>query len=91
MKNKKNTISINESQLRDMIAESIKKVLNETSFDTMKYDKIAEYRQTSPDELSDIELRQAIDYMLAYRWALDGDEEVLQAYIEEGKRRGISQ
>lgn len=34
MKNKKNTISINESQLRDMIAESVKKVLSELDWKT---------------------------------------------------------
>ena len=34
MTNKKNTISINESQLRDMIAESVKKVLSELDWKT---------------------------------------------------------
>lgn len=79
-----------ENYIRRIVKNSMNKVLNETSsFDMMKYDKVEEYRQTDPSELSDYELRAAVDYMLAYRWALEGDEQVLSEYIEELKYRGI--
>ena len=80
----------NESVIRRAIKESINKILKEaSSFDIMKYEKISEFRQTDPMNLSDSELEWAIDYMLAYRWALKGDEQVLSDYIEEAKRRGL--
>ena len=80
----------NESVIRRATKESINKILKEaSSFDIMKYEKISEFRQTDPMNLSDSELEWAIDYMLAYRWALKGDEQVLSDYIEEAKRRGL--
>lgn len=80
----------NESVIRRAIKESINKILKEaSSFDIMKYEKMSEFRQTDPMNLSDSELEWAIDYMLAYRWALKGDEQVLSDYIEEAKRRGL--
>ena len=148
--NKKQIIRINETQLRQIVSESVKKMLNEetnvrfnwnitvsakdaskiynlknklenskwvldfecdeepveiqnlsinpigkthvneeSSFDMMKYEQMSEYRQTDPMNLSDSELQNAIEYMLAYRWALKGDEEVLRDYIEEAKHRGL--
>lgn len=65
------------------------RITEASSFDIMKYEKISEFRQTDPMDLSDSELEWAIDYMLAYRWALKGDEQVLSDYIEEAKRRGL--
>lgn len=155
---KKNTIKLNESQLRNIIKESIKKVLkenidnpetvtpqyvrfnwnitvpskyakkmyelenqldsarwvasferdeepaemqhlsiypkkagkvNEGSTDFLHYETINRYRDEDPSELSDGELKNRIEYMFAYRWALQGNESVLDRYIEEANRRGI--
>ncbi len=147
----KQTIRLNESELKHLIRESVKRVLNEdrnirfnwnitvapkdankmyalqnklenskwvldferdaeqvetqnlsinprgesdlyeaSSFDMMKYEQISEYRQTDPMSLSDSDLRQAINYMLAYRWALKGNNAVLDDYMEEAERRGLN-
>ena len=62
--------------------------LRETSgYDELKTQAIDRFRSQDPMTLSDSELRSAIDYMLAYRWALEGDEDVLHEYIEASKIR----
>ena len=65
------------------------RITETSSFDMMRYEQMSEYRQIDPMNLSDSELQNAIDYMLAYRWALEGEEQVLSDYIEEAKRRGL--
>lgn len=65
------------------------RITETSSFDMMKYERMSEYRQIDPMNLSDSELQHAIDYMFAYRWALEGEEQVLSDYIEEAKRRGL--
>ena len=65
------------------------RITETSSFDMMRYEQISEYRQIDPMNLSDSELQNAIDYMLSYRWALEGEEQVLSDYIEEAKRRGL--
>lgn len=90
MKPNKRTIKLNESQLRDIIKESIKDILmNEETTDHLNVASIEEYAQEDPSTLSDSELQNAVEYMLAYRWALYGYEDVLDAYINEAKRRGL--
>ena len=146
----KQTIKLNESQLRGLIKESIKKVLNEEQCirfnwnitvspndapkmyklqrqlenakwvmnferddkpcemqhlsiypekagkineeytDYLHYKTIEEYKEDDPEMLSDYELRNRIEYMFAYRWALRGDESVLREYVAEAKRRGLN-
>jgi len=62
--------------------------LRETSgYDELKTQAIDRFRSQDPMTLSNSELRSAIDYMLAYRWALEGDEDVLHEYIEASKIR----
>ena len=62
--------------------------LRETSgYDELKTQAIDRFRSQDPMTLSNSELRSAIDYMLAYRWALNGDEDVLHEYIEASKIR----
>ena len=60
-----------------------------SSYDTLKYDTIQEYGNDDPMNLSDSELRSRIEYMLAYRWALEGQEYILDDYMEEARSRGI--
>ena len=85
-----NIPSLFENRINRIVKESVNSILAEiSSFDMMKYEKMSEYRQTDPMSLSDSELRHAIDYMFAYRWALEGEEQVLSDYIEEAKRRGL--
>ena len=64
--------------------------LNEGSTDLLRYETIKEYAQEDPSTLSDGELHNRIEYMLAYRWALRGRESVLDEYMEEANRRGIN-
>ena len=59
-------------------------------YDDLKIQAIDRFRSQDPNTLSNSELRSAIDYMLAYRWALDGDEDVLNEYIEAFKMRSIN-
>ncbi|MBR7029908.1 MAG: hypothetical protein IKI06_01550 [Prevotella sp.] len=56
-------------------------------YDDIKIRVIDRFREQDPMTLSNSELRSAIDYMLAYRWALNGDEQVLHEYIEVSKLR----
>ena len=56
-------------------------------YDDIKIRVIDRFREQDPMTLSNSELRSAIDYMLAYRWALNGDEQVLHEYIEASKLR----
>ena len=60
-----------------------------SSYDMLKYDTIQEYGNDDPMNLSDSELRSRIEYMLAYRWALEGQEYILDDYMEEARSRGI--
>ena len=63
--------------------------INESPYDSPHVDTVERYRETDPEELSDSELEQAIDYMLAYRWALRGREGVLDRYLQEYTSRGL--
>ena len=63
--------------------------INEGSTDLLRYETIKEFAQEDPSTLSDGELHNRIEYMLAYRWALRGRESVLDEYMEEANRRGI--
>ena len=64
-------------------------VTEASSYDMLKYDTIQKYGNDDPMNLSDSELRSRIEYMLAYRWALEGQEYILDEYMEEARSRGI--
>lgn len=66
------------------------KLIEMGGYDDLKIQAIDRFRSQDPTTLSNSELRSAIDYMLAYRWALDGDEDVLNEYIEAFKMRSIN-
>lgn len=51
---KKNTIRINESQLKKIISESVKKILREGAFDTLPH-LISKYDPARKDEYSDLD------------------------------------
>lgn len=51
---KKNTIRLNESQLKRIISESVKKILQEEAFDTLPH-LISKYDQARKDEYSDLD------------------------------------
>jgi len=68
----------NESKEMNRIKES-------SGYNELKMQAIDRFREQDPMTLSNSELRSAIDYMLAYRWALDGNEDVLHEYIKAAK------
>lgn len=84
--NKKQIIRLTEGDLKQIVKESVGKILNENAASKT----IERFRLTDPMELSDDELRNAIHYMLSYRWALD-DETLLKDYIAEKKRRHLTE
>ena len=63
------------------------RIKESSGYDDIKIQVIDRFREQDPMTLSSSELRSAIDYMLAYRWALNGDEDVLHDYIEASKLR----
>ena len=63
------------------------RIKESSGYDDIKIQVIDRFREQDPMTLSSSELRSAIDYMLAYRWALNGDEDVLYDYIEASKLR----
>ena len=88
----KKCIKLNKHDLSRIVRESVnnlqdRKLREASGYDDLKFQTIDRFRSQDPTELPDDELRSAIDYMLAYRWALDGNEDVLNAYIEASKMR----
>ena len=65
---KKNTIKLNESQLRKIVAESVKKVLNEDLRQVLDYPYS---RMGSPDHMIQLAYESCHEFFKAYRTFID--------------------